>query len=264
VDDNTAINRRFLETDDDNDAFELLFKTYYKAIFRSIDRMLRDHSDPAVDADDLTQETFIRALQKKNEVREPEKVPGWLFTIAKNLTLNEIRDAKRRRETGSGSLKLLEDLSDSEKEAPYAAFIAKTDAEQTETNRYRLQQCLYLLQGDDRKVVELKLEGAEIREIAQTIGATSGAVQKRWERLLEWLTPIARNLEVLMDCLPEVKEQYIMERHLDGQPFSEITKALGISPATVEKTVKRVIVQWKKAAKANPADPVSALVDNER
>ena len=55
-----------------------------------------------------------------------------------------------------------------------------------------------------------------------------------------------------------------MERYLDGQPFSEITKALSISPTTVEKTVKRVIAQWKKAVKDNSTDPVSAMVNNKK
>ena len=55
-----------------------------------------------------------------------------------------------------------------------------------------------------------------------------------------------------------------MERYFDGQPLSEITKALGISPTTVEKTVKRVIADWKKTTKDNPTDPVSAMVNNEK
>ena len=57
-----------------------------------------------------------------------------------------------------------------------------------------------------------------------------------------------------------------MERYFDGQSFSEITEALGISrsTSTIEKTVKRVIADWKKAAKDNPTDPVSAMVKMER
>ena len=53
---------------------------------------------------------------------------------------------------------------------------------------------LCLLQGKDRKVAELKLAGAETAEIAETVGSTAEAVQKRWERILEWLIPIGRNL----------------------------------------------------------------------
>ena len=103
-----------------------------------------------------------------------------------------------------------------------------------------------------------------MEEIAETVGPNAEAVQKRWERILECLIPIALNLDALVDCLPEEKDRWVMERYLDEQPLSEIAKAIGISPNTVEKTVKRVIAQWKKAARNNPADPVSEMVDNER
>lgn len=55
-----------------------------------------------------------------------------------------------------------------------------------------------------------------------------------------------------------------MERYCDSQPLSEITEALGVSRATVEETVKHVIAQWRKAARDNPTDPVSAMVNNEK
>ena len=264
--DNVGINRQFLEADDDEKekAFELLFNTYHKIVFDTIDKMMRDHSDPAVDAEDITQETFIKAFEKRHQVREPEKLLGWLLTIAENLTRNEIRNAERRRRAGDSPLESLDGFSTREQEAPYVSFLVETDAKQAEANRYLTRQLLRLLQGKDRKVVELKLEGAETAEIAETVGPTAEAVQKRWERILEWLIPIALNLEELVDCLPEENDREIMERHLDGQPLSDIAKAIGISRSTIEKTVKRVRAQWKKAVRKNPTDPVSAIVKNKR
>ena len=129
---------------------------------------------------------------------------------------------------------------------------------------YLVRQLLCLLQGKDRKVAELKFAGAETAEIAETVGPTADAVQKRWERILEWLIPIGRNLDALIDCLPDESDRKIMERCLDEQPLSEIAKAIPTSRSKVEETVKRVIKQWKRAAKDNPADPVSEMVNNER
>ncbi len=191
----------------------------------------------------------------------------WLLKIATNLTRNEIRDAEKRRRTEHTTLESLESLSINERNAHYATSLSETDAEQAEANRYLARQLLCLLQGKNRKVLELKLAGAEIKEIAETVGPNAVAVQKRWERILEWLIPIGLNLEELMDCLPEENDRKIMERYLDGQPLSEIVKAMkaiGISRSTIEKTVKRVIAQWKKAAQDNPTDPVSEMVNNER
>ena len=180
------------------------------------------------------------------------------------LTLNEIRDAKRRRQTGYTFVESLESLSVNEGEAHYATSLAETDAEQTEAERYLVRQLLCLLQGRDREVVGLMHKGFTTQEIAESINATPDAVQKRLERIRKWLIPIARNLDALTNCLPAEKDRKVMERYLDGQSLSEVAKAIGISRSKVEETVKRVIKQWKKAAAENPTDPVSAMVKKER
>ena len=121
------------------------------------------------------------------------------------------------------------------------------------------QQLLRLLSEKDREIVELILDGFTPREIAETIDSTPGAIQKRWERLTAWMGPIELHLDELMNCLPE-EDRKIMERYLDGQPLLEIAKAIGISRSDVEQIVKRVIAQWKKAAKQNPTNPVSTIM----
>ena len=123
--DNVSINRQFLEADDDNEekVCELLFNTYHQIVFNRINKMMRDHFDPAVDAEDITQDTFIKAFKKRHQVREPEKLLGWLLTIAENLTRNEIRDAKRRRQTGYALLESLDSQSTSGREAHLAFLV---------------------------------------------------------------------------------------------------------------------------------------------
>ncbi len=225
--------------------------------------MMWNHSDPAVGADDMTSKTFIKAVEDRGEVREPEKLLGWLLTIAKRLTLNEIRDAKKRRRAGNSPVESLESLSTREQEVPYASFLAAIDAEQAEANQYLVRQLLQLLQDKDKEIVELRLVGLKPKEIAETIDSTSEAVQKRLERIRKWLVPIAHNLEELVDCLPGEDDRKVMERHLDGQPPSDIAKAIGISRSDVEARVKRVIADWKKAARQNSTDPVSAMVKSQ-
>ena len=74
MDDNGRINRQFLEADDEEEACELLFNTYHKDVFAQISKMMRNHPDPAVDAEDIVQETFIKAFKERKTLREPEKV----------------------------------------------------------------------------------------------------------------------------------------------------------------------------------------------
>ena len=220
--------------------------------------MMWNHSDPAVGAEDIAHETLIKAVEKRKTLRESEKLEEWLFKIARNSTRNAIRKAKLQRQFVSS-----DNLSINEKEAHYATSIAAADAEQAEANRYLVSQLLQLLQDKDREIVELRLVGLKPKEIAETIDSTSEAVQKRWERIRKWLAPIVGNLEALVNCLPGEDDRKVMERHLDGQPPSDIAKAIGISRSDVEARVKRVIADWKKAARQNSTDPVSAMVKND-
>ena len=259
---NVSLNRRFVETDDEEEACRLLFNEYYETVFNAIDRMLGNHSDLPVDADDITGETFTKAFYKRKEIREPEKLVEWLITAAKNLMIDKMR--RFRSQTRRLPIESLDGLYDSEGEVPFALTLAETNTEQAEANRYLVAQLLRLLQDRDREIVAFMLDELSPKEIAKEISSTPEAVQKRWERIRKWLEPVARNLESLVDCLPEKNDRKIMERYLDGQPLSVIAKAIGISPSAVERMVKRVIAQWKKvSARQNPTDPVSAMVKKE-
>ncbi len=261
---NVSLNRRFVETDDEEEAgqlLSLLVNAYRKTVFDAVERRKRNHPDTVVDPDGITNETFTKAFYKRKEIQEPEKLLEWLVKVAKNLMIDKIR--RSRTQTRRLPSTSLDRLSASEREARYASTLAETDTEQYEADRYLVAQLLRLLRDKDREIVEFMIDGLAPKEIAATINSTPGAVQKRWERIREWLEPVARNLDALVDCLPEENDRWIMERYLDGQPLSEIAKAIGISRSAVERRVKRVITQWKKVAKDNPTDPVSAI-PNER
>ena len=255
-----SLNRRFVETDDEEEARELLrllSNAYYETVFDAIDRRRWNHPDTVVDPDAITNETFLKAFNKRKQIGEPEKLFEWLVTAAKNLMIDKIRNARSRARRLPFTP--IDGPSISE-----GTRLAETDAEYTEANRDLVAQLLRLLQDQDREIVDLLLDELKPKEIAEVVTSTSEAVQKRWERIRKWLIPIARNLEALINCLPEERDRWIMERYLAEQPFSEITEALGISRSTIEKTVKRVIADWKKAAKDNPTDPVSAMAKKRR
>lgn len=92
------------------------------------------------------------------------------------------------------------------------------------------------------------MDGLKPKQIAQVIGSTAEAVQKRLERMRAWLNPVVQQIDELLENLPP-QEQKIMERYLDNQSLNEISQKLGVSPTDVEACVKRVIRQWKKETK---------------
>ena len=224
--------------------------------------MLLKHPNSTIDADDITSETFTKAFNKRKDIQEPEKLLEWLLTVAKNLMVDKIR--RFRTQIGRLPTEAVGSDVDLESEASFASMLTETDTEYTESNRYRVAQLLHLLQDKDREIVAFVLDEFSQKEIAEMISTTPGAVEKRWKRLKIWVVPVMLHLEALINCLPEEKDRWIMERYLDGQPLSEIAKAIGVSRSDVEGTMKRVIVDWKKAAKDNPTDPVSAMVKKKK
>jgi RNA polymerase sigma-70 factor (ECF subfamily) len=71
----------------DRQAFEVLLSRYERPIFSFIYHFFRD---PSV-CEDLTQETFLRAFRFIRSFRPKEKLSTWLFSIAKNLCIDELR-----------------------------------------------------------------------------------------------------------------------------------------------------------------------------
>lgn len=258
---NVSLNRRFAETDDEEEARELLrllVNAHYKTVLDTIYRRRGNHPDTVVDPEAITNETFLKAFNNRKQIGEPEKLLEWLIEVAKNSMIDKIR--KSRSQARRFPFTPIDESSVSE-----GTMLRETDTEQTEAEREQIAQLFRLLEGPDREIVVSMRDGLSQKAIAQNMDTTPGAVEKRWKRLRIWVTPVMHNLEALIDCLPKKRDRNVMERHFLGrQPFSEITEALGISHATVEKTVKRVIADWKKAAKDNPTDPVSAMVKKER
>jgi RNA polymerase sigma-70 factor (ECF subfamily) len=77
----------------DESAFETLMSAHHGEIYRYLRRV----TGGASDADDLSQETFVRAYRAYRSLPPEANVRAWLFTIATNLFRNHFRSQKRRR-----------------------------------------------------------------------------------------------------------------------------------------------------------------------
>src|SRR3954466_12851659 len=75
----------------DRDAFEELVEKYKQPVMNLVFRTLRD----ATEAEDLAQHVFIQVYKSAHRYEVSAKFSTWLFTIARNLCLNEIRRRSR-------------------------------------------------------------------------------------------------------------------------------------------------------------------------
>jgi RNA polymerase sigma-70 factor (ECF subfamily) len=73
--------------------FETIVGAHHAEIYRYIRRV----TSRATEAEDLSQETFLRAYRAYRTLGPEANVRAWLFAIATNLTRNHFRSEKRRR-----------------------------------------------------------------------------------------------------------------------------------------------------------------------
>ena len=82
----------------DAEAFERIFEEHHRFVYRFLYSMVGD----APRAEELTQETFLRAYRGLDGLQGAAKLSTWLCGIARNTALNEIRS--RRKERGNVSV----------------------------------------------------------------------------------------------------------------------------------------------------------------
>ncbi len=129
----------------DPDQFQKLFERYCRPVMSFILGYLGDRDQ----AEELTQETFIRAYRKKNERRDDSALSTWLFGIARNVVREAIKDKYRRsRNTG---------LEQVEKMPSEQRSVQPDDRLMTGEMSAHIQRALNGLPEDQRLVFVLKV-----------------------------------------------------------------------------------------------------------
>lgn len=139
-------------------AFEALVRRHYRAAFAVALGVLGN----GMDAEDVTQDAFVRAAERLDGIREPERFVPWLLQIVRNRARN-YRDYRRVRYTQPLGRVSAAGLSN-----------PGSDAERAEL-RERLEAALGDLGAIQREVVLLHdLEGWKHREIAEALQISEG------------------------------------------------------------------------------------------
>jgi RNA polymerase sigma-70 factor (ECF subfamily) len=79
--------------DGDGRAFDALFRRWSGPLLRYLERMVRDTAA----AEELVQEAFLRVHRARNRYLPEARFSTWLYRIATNLALNELRRPGRRQ-----------------------------------------------------------------------------------------------------------------------------------------------------------------------
>jgi RNA polymerase sigma-70 factor (ECF subfamily) len=174
-------------------AFTELVEKYKQPVTNVIFRTLRD----ATEAEDLAQNVFIQVYKSAHRYQISAKFSTWLFTIARNLCLNEIR---RRSRHPAESLDAahperedqpLHQFEDTRTFAP-GETVLQGELEQ------KIQQALSELPENQRTAILLcRQEELSYEEIAEVLGcslsATKSLIHRGRETLKEKLKPYLRS-----------------------------------------------------------------------
>jgi RNA polymerase sigma-70 factor (ECF subfamily) len=158
----------------DRAAFEELVRTYDQSVLRLAMNLLRSPED----ARDVYQETFLRVYRNLHDFRFDCSFHTWLYRIATNLCLDQLRKRKVRREeptvltTPEGTLDRMDAVPEERAEGDphrnlYSGQIRK-----------RVKESLSQLTPRERMVFELRhYEGLRLRRIGEVLGTTEEAAK---------------------------------------------------------------------------------------
>jgi len=156
----------------DANAFRTLVETFMQPIYALAHRMMRNHDD----ADDVAQETFVRAWQALERYDDRYSFHGWLRTIATRLALNVLDKRRRHRTQGGEAFDLASETRADGRPAP------DVEAEARELQE-RLESIVENLPDEFRIPLVLRTyEELSYDEIARILDVPPGTVMSRLHR----------------------------------------------------------------------------------
>lgn len=148
----------------EEEEFTAIFTEIYPNLCRFLESLLGDHNA----AEDIAQESFMRLFrQGLKNIEDGGEVRFWLFRVARNLALNDLRNTKRR---GSFFGKILEVF--------YAPRANQAEVfEQNETTRMAIEMLQILPQHQRTVLLLLEQQEMSYAEIARILNVSEGKVK---------------------------------------------------------------------------------------
>jgi len=162
----------------EQEAFALLYHSTRAAVYAMALSILKNGDD----AQDVTQDTFVRIWDSVSQYRAQGAPMAWILTISRNLAIMKLRQGARHTALD---------------QAQWDAIPANTP-DVTEEDRYLLQEALSILSDEERQIVILHaVSGLKHREIAELLELPLATVLSKYHRALKKLKKIMKGDEAL-------------------------------------------------------------------
>lgn len=149
----------------DSEAFALLYERYVDVVYRYVYYRVGSHHV----AEDLTSETFVRALRRLDSFSWTGRdIAAWFITIARNIVLDHVKSSRYKLEVTTG------DLLDGDEHSP-----STEDDVLRHMQNESLVEAMRQLKPEQQECLALRfLQGLSLAETAEAMGRTAGAVKQ--------------------------------------------------------------------------------------
>jgi RNA polymerase sigma-70 factor (ECF subfamily) len=177
----------------DRSAFETLVEKYKQPVVNLVARTIGDFTE----AEDVAQHVFVQVFKSAHRYEVTAKFSTWLFTIARNLSLNELRRRGRHRAES-----LDETFADDDehpiRQAPDLQTTGPTDSLLRDELEAKVEEAIAGLPEKQRTALLMcRHEEFSYEEIAEVVGcslsATKSLIHRARETLKERLKPYLRS-----------------------------------------------------------------------
>jgi RNA polymerase sigma-70 factor (ECF subfamily) len=159
-------------------AFEQLFYKHQDRVYGVAYRMTNNEED----ALDLTQEIFLKAYQKIDKFKFSSAFSTWLYRLAVNLCIDELRKRKRTANTMP-----LEEVANTGMDT-CATMDTPEDHVISQDRERQIWNAINSLKEKERAIIVLRdIEGLSYKEIAEVLKCSLGRVKSRLHEAREKL-----------------------------------------------------------------------------
>lgn len=161
--------------------FSAIVKENSERLYWHIRRMVYDHED----ANDILQNTFLKAWNSMDDFQNKSKVSTWLYRIAVNESLDFIR--KRKHDLEGMSVDELKSLGNQLRADAYF------DGDETQI---RLQQAIATLPPVQKMVFNMRyFEDMKYSEISKVLDTSEGALKASYHIAVEKISEFLKNID---------------------------------------------------------------------
>ena len=204
----------------DDTAFGFLIDHHKAVVYGLVRHKLGNHAD----AEDVTQEVFLKAYQNLSAFRQPYNFAGWLYKITVNCCRDWVRRASRSTKhevpIGEAKTEVLEEKA--------------LQSYQDDELKHTVRNAIATLSESDRQVVTLHyMHGLTCKEIGRYLGTSARAIEMRLYRARQQLKKEIMTMQAEEESEDAIFAHQKLEYPLRGNFTLELLKAIrqeGLTP----------------------------------